>query len=247
MLPINFLNQTCKYSLKINGVIIQARVVENYQELVDSGVAELRSRLDTSFPIVGFDLKHVKLSESERNSGNSNGNGHGNAVLLVLHVKDQCLVLKLTISPQSSSYGHSRYHDSRSASSEHSVYHESLLSFLKDESICFLGWEVSEKINLLASSGKLSIISNINNVGSLATRVLKIRELERCFNLVDLAGKVGAAAIQEDEASQIMKKAIEIPYYQKLDEVCFTEEEVKYAVLDAYRCYTIGTKLMNKP
>lgn len=86
------------------------------------------------------------------------------------------------------------------------------------------------------------------NACSFATRVLKKREFEKCCNLMELASKVGAAeTLPADEASHFMKTDIEIPFFDNLKDVCFSVEEVKFAVVDAYLCYTIGTKLMSKP
>lgn len=90
MLPINFLIHTSKYSLNLNGFNIQARVVEEFcTELLDSGIAELRSKLDSHFPIVGFDLKYF-------NPSNSSPKRDLKYLLLVLYTKDYCLLLKLT-------------------------------------------------------------------------------------------------------------------------------------------------------
>lgn len=181
MFPRSFLLHSGVFNLNINGVKIEARVVENNKDMEESYIQNLFSGLDETYPVVGFDLKKTSSS----------------AVLLVLYVRGYCLLVKLRTGVKSSA---------------------SLLKFLRDEDICFLGWDsekVTEKVD--------------------AVRLMRIKE---CSSLEELASIVGVT-FPAAESSQITEN-----YVLDGDEIFYTDEEIKFAVNEAFKCYTIGTQLL---
>lgn len=202
MFPRSFLLHSGVFNLNINGVKIEARVVENSKEMEESYIKNLFSGLDETYPIVGFDLKKTSSS----------------AVLLVLYVHGYCLLVKLRTGVKSSA---------------------SLLKFLRDEDICFLGWDsekVTEKVGAVRRFFGHGELETCVSVGNLAVRLMRNKE---CSSLEELASIVGVTFPPAAESSQITEN-----YVLDGDEIFYTDEEIKFAVDEAYKCYTIGTQLL---
>lgn len=209
------------FNLNINGVKIEARVVENSKEMEESYIENLFSGLDETYPVVGFDLKKTSSS----------------AVLLVLYVHGYCLLVKLRTGVKSSA---------------------SLLKFLRDEDICFLGWDsekVTEKVGAVRQFFGHGELESCVSVGDLAVRLSwnkecsSVEELKsmvgitfppaECSSLEELASMVGVTFPPAAESSQITEN-----YVLDGDEIFYTDEEIEFAVDEAYKCYTIGTQLL---
>ncbi|KAL4636617.1 hypothetical protein ACB092_03G022200 [Castanea dentata] len=114
---------------------------------------------------------------------------------------------------------------------------DTLREFLSDESICFLGTAMLEKV---AELGRLYFSKRTQRVdcktgvevGYLAAKILKKGNINH-YGLLQLAGEVGMD-IKEPVHSYINWNA-----------VAFSDKEVKYAVHNAYSSYVIGNKLLD--
>ena len=127
--------------------------------------------------------------------------------------------------------------------------------FLSDETICFLGTGMSNKVSELGSfhfypqglevfaASELSNVltaesrQSVNfktgvEVGFLAAKILKKPNVEN-YGLAELSGEVGL---------DIKEPISECPDWNAK---VFSHEEVKYAVHNAYTSYVIGNKLLD--
>ena len=134
---------------------------------------------------------------------------------------------------------------------------DTLGQFLSDETICFLGTGMSNKASELGSYyfypygqkyAPVMISSNGNTyrvdpresvnlktgveVGFLAAKIMKKPNVEN-HGLAELAGEVGM---------DIKEPIVECPDWNAK---VFSNEEVKYAVHNAYTSYVIGNKLLD--
>ena len=115
-----------------------------------------------------------------------------------------------------------------------------LRQFLSDESICFLGTGMSEKVTELGClyfydclEGTQSVNCNTGvEVGYLAAKILKKPNVEQ-YGLAELAGEVGM---------DIKEPISECPDWNAK---VFSHEDVKYAVHNAYTSYVIGNKVLD--
>ncbi|KAL5786667.1 hypothetical protein ACOSQ2_009059 [Xanthoceras sorbifolium] len=140
-----------------------------------------------------------------------------------------------------------------------SIFPDSLVSFLADKNTCFVGIGLNDKVgscsSLIKSGGVSSCnylsLSNVFEVRDLAARVLKKPNLFKC-RLQELDNEVrntASAAALSDSCPQPDFKAsvlgtgtgFSCPNW---DAMVFSDEEMKYAIHDAYKCYVIGDKLL---
>ena len=216
------------YDIEIEGANVKVSIADN-PALVGAKMDELRSSLQTSErQVVGLDVKFVKTDGNLKNKGK----------FLLLCVGSHCLMIQLP--------------DSETIS-------DTLGQFLSDETICFLGTGMSKIVSELGSlsyfpqygknltgstAGRLSsgrtfasARQSVNfktgvEVGFLAAKILKKPNVEN-HGLAELAGEVGM---------DIKEPTSECPDWNA--EV-FSNEEVKYAVHNAYTSYVIGNKLFD--
>ena len=237
------------YDIKIEGANVKVSIVDS-PDLVGTKMDDLRSSLlsrknkiknifITNFrkaflknkkrkserQVVGLDIKFVK-TEGNLNKGK----------FLLLCVGSDCLMIQLP-------------------DSENIISH-TLGQFLSDETICFLGTGMSNKASelgsyyfypngrkqalVMSSNGKLCRVDpkeSVNlktgvEVGFLAAKILKKPNLEN-HGLAELAGEVGM---------DIKEPIVECPDWNAK---VFSNEEVKYAVHNAYTSYVIGNKLLD--
>ncbi|KAM3704609.1 hypothetical protein ACB098_03G018000 [Castanea mollissima] len=115
-----------------------------------------------------------------------------------------------------------------------------LRQFLSDESICFLGTGMSEKVTELGclcfsdyEEGTQRVNCNTGvEVGYLAAKILKKPNVEQ-YGLAELAGEVGM---------DIKEPVSECPDWNAK---VFSHEDVKYALHNAYTSYVIGNKALD--
>ncbi|XP_030957284.1 uncharacterized protein LOC115979398 [Quercus lobata] len=215
LIPLSFLSKMGIYDIEIHGANVKVSIVEN-PALVGAKMDELRSSLQTSERlVVGLDVKFVKTFENLKDIGK----------FLVLCVGSHCLMIQIP-DPERIS--------------------ETLGHFLSDETICFLGTGMSKIVSELGSLSYLSLVAGsigaftcrpVNfktgvEVGFLAAKILKKPNVEN-HGLAELAGEVGM---------DIKEPIGECPDW---DAKVFSNEEVKYAVHNAYTSYVIGNKLFD--
>jgi len=186
--------------------------------LVGAKMDEFRSSLQTSERLVVG--LDVKFVETF-------GNLKDICKFLVLCVGSHCLMIQLPDSDYIS---------------------DSLGQFLSDETICFLGTGMSNKVSELGNfyfyahgtmfrkcrfrvQQRLSVNTGAE-VGFLAAKILKKPNVEN-YGLAELAGEVGM---------DIKEPIGECPDWNAK---VFSHEEVKYAVHNAYTSYVIGNKLFD--
>ena len=117
------------------------------------------------------------------------------------------------------------------------IFPRKLVQFLSDETICFLGTGISHIVNELNShyfhhslgityvKGKTCV-----EVGYLAAKVLKKANIDK-KGLAELAGEVG---MDIKEPTGICSE---------WNAIVFSDEEIKFAIHNAYTSYVIGNKL----
>ncbi|KAI5658511.1 hypothetical protein M9H77_27304 [Catharanthus roseus] len=130
------------------------------------------------------------------------------------------------------------------------------LQFLNNQSICFLGVNVSQKIGILNGSSLKFVVNSFTtavDIGTFAAKGLQNPSLKGCTNLVDLSSRVGLSILKEEAfaATDRQGGAFSLSGLTTTSQlpdwgtsVCFSKEEVKYAMFEAYMCYTMGTKIM---
>ena len=106
---------------------------------------------------------------------------------------------------------------------------KTLKRFLADETICFVGTGMSNIVQVLQYDD-IHCGAGID-VGYLAARIWKEPNIER-YGLVELAGEVGM---------NIKEPIGECPDW---NDSVFSDEQMKYAVHNAYTSYVIGNKLL---
>nr|POE52995.1 hypothetical protein CFP56_06857 [Quercus suber] len=114
---------------------------------------------------------------------------------------------------------------------------DTLRQFLSDETICFLGTEMSEKVAELENLYFYDYAHRVDcktgvEVGYLAAKILKKGNIDK-YGLSKLAGEVGM---------DIKEPIGACPNWNA---VAFSDEEVKYAVHNAYTSYVIGKRLLD--
>ena len=112
---------------------------------------------------------------------------------------------------------------------------DALRLFLADDTICFLfpGPSCYLATFVLHISGRHEFIWNtVVELGYFAAKILKKRNIKK-YGLAMLASEVGM---------DIKEPILEYPNWTV--EV-FSQEEIKYAVHNAYTCYVIGKKLLD--
>ncbi|KAL3515929.1 hypothetical protein ACH5RR_022831 [Cinchona calisaya] len=211
------------YNIQINGVSIKVRVVDD-ESLVESGVDELNSKLRMNLPIVGKSPRcevsstdHLLVGIDFKFQKQST-----RPSLLLIYAKDFCLIVQL---------------------GRMSTFPETLATFLRNKSKCFVGFKIGSKFSSLINHsffhlGK-SVCSTVRNgveICELAAMVLKKPALQKCGGLLELAREIG---FDMKEAVNMNK---ENPDWSAL---CFSPEEVKYALDEAYNCYQMGKKLLS--
>lgn len=109
--------------------------------------------------------------------------------------------------------------------------------FLADKETCFVGFGMNSTRSDLNASLSLSIYYGIDcknavDVTELAARILKKPKLCGC-ELATIAAEVGVS-LEESPRLEDFNWGASV----------FSDEEVKYAIQDAYACHLIGTKLL---
>uniref|UniRef100_A0A2N9FJW8 3'-5' exonuclease domain-containing protein n=1 Tax=Fagus sylvatica TaxID=28930 RepID=A0A2N9FJW8_FAGSY len=110
---------------------------------------------------------------------------------------------------------------------------DSIKKVLSDKNVCFVGIGVKDKVKKILQWPQMFGCKTGVELGHLAARVLKKPNLDEC-GLVELASEVGV-------------------YYEEPKSVTFSDwgarvfsnEQVKYAIHDAYASYLIANNLLS--
>ncbi|KAL5853827.1 hypothetical protein ACOSQ3_008945 [Xanthoceras sorbifolium] len=237
MIPSKFLSKIGIHELEIEGVKVKAcHVTDMNSSVLEEKITQLKASVDESRPVVGVDVKgtltfddeicHRTLWFDEEDMGVHISD------LLILFAGNCCLVINLT---------------------HLSLFPDSLVSFLADKNICFIGTQLKARnISRLHSCAfpdfnNLSL-SNVVEVRDLATSVLKKSNLsDRGLQALDneVRNTASSAAASSDSCPQPDSKASVLAkerVYWKAR--AFSDEEMKYVIHDAHKCYVIGDKLL---
>ncbi|KAM3752427.1 hypothetical protein ACB098_03G017800 [Castanea mollissima] len=249
LIPQSVQSKMGVYDIEIEGANVKVSIVEN-PAFIDTKMDELRSSLlypkkkkkktfITNFRMAFLKKKKKKLSERlivgvdikfVKTDGNLN-----KGKFLILCVGSDCLMIQLPNSDFIS---------------------DTLGRFLSAEVICFLGTGMSNIVSELGSfyfypngpNSRISMISNgrlilredkqtVNlktgvEVGFLAAKILKKPNVEN-YGLTELAGEVGMDIEEPSSESPDWNAKV------------FSDEDVKYAVHNAYTSCVIGNKLFD--
>ncbi|KAL5850876.1 hypothetical protein ACOSQ4_008889 [Xanthoceras sorbifolium] len=214
MIPVKYLSKMGKYVVEIQGVKVEASVIDN-EEVVDVKIAELKASLQGHDRlVVGVDVKY-RIDRSGLRSPD----------LLILSWKNRCLIVQIC----------------RLNQIPESVYHfladKSICFVLKrHENHKLNNVEDHWMYRHLSSS-----IDSIVELGELAVRVLKNPNLSTC-GLADLAREVGVnAADASSRGSSAAAGSTNAPNWKS---IAFTDQQIKDAIQDAYTTYLVGDKLL---
>lgn len=191
--------------------------VLNCATAVDNHIADIRSYLECNGKVVGFDVKELQHRYPANHA-------------IILCVSRRCLII------------HVHY-----ACDSNGKTPESLINFLKDPKICFVGVNITD-LSRITHCYRLIGYSTVRSadrlnvgvkVGELAARVLKKPALIDA-SLADIAHQVGVAYNGPTSATAKIKM-------DSRNTKVFTDEHVVAAVSDACAYYQIGYKLLASP
>ncbi|KAK2640339.1 hypothetical protein Ddye_028134 [Dipteronia dyeriana] len=163
-------------------------------------------------PVVGFDVKFGTDHHDQNNAEI--------AKLLILCVETHCLIIQL---------------------SNLVPVPDGLKDFLSDETICFVGKGMGNKVTSIHRSHGLSCVTGVE-VSDFVARVLKKPNLIGAYNLTDLATEVGLVTVSK-EAGCCEGSCQRTPNWSAR---IFTDAEIKSAIPEAILCYCIGLTLLGK-
>ncbi|KAL5783744.1 hypothetical protein ACOSP7_008773 [Xanthoceras sorbifolium] len=232
MIPTKFLSKIGIHEVEIEGVKVKAsHVTDNSSLVLDQKINQLRASMDKLRPVVGVDVKVTMVDDHEKHPQQNISTD-----LLILFAGNCCLVINLA---------------------HLSIFSDCLVSFLSDKNTCFVGSGLNDKVGCsrLKSGGFSSFnylsLSNVVEVRDLAARVFNKPNLSK-YGLQELDNEVrntALAAASSDSCPQPDSKASVVA--TGTDSSCpnwnamvFSDEEMKYAIQDAYTCYVIGDKLL---
>ncbi|KAM3704614.1 hypothetical protein ACB098_03G018200 [Castanea mollissima] len=216
LIPLSFLSKMGTYDIEIHDANVKVSIIDN-SALVDAKINELKSSLQTSQRhVVGLDIKFAERTDIGDDGFFSAEYYLPVGRILLLCVGTDCLMIQLPDSMEVT---------------------DTLGQFLSDETICYLGTQMRVKV---AELGRLHFSKHTQRVdcktgvevGFLAAKILKKGNVDE-YGLSKLAGEVGMD-IEEP-----------IGAYPDWNAVAFSDEEVKYAVHNAYTSYVIGNKLLD--
>ncbi|KAK2640270.1 hypothetical protein Ddye_028065 [Dipteronia dyeriana] len=221
MIPAKFLSKMGIHELEIEGVKVKASHVTDNTSVIDHKIDQLRASLNKQRPVVGIDVKVTVDQKQQSQTSND---------LLIIYGGNCCLVIKLANLVN---------------------FPSCIISLLADKNICFVGFGMSSMVgssNLIIPnrpSESLSL-SNVAEVGQLAARVLKKPNLSKC-GLEELDKE-----IRQTVTDSKAKVATSLPETGAGATACpnnwkarvYSDEEIKYAIHDAYTCCVIGDKLL---
>ncbi|KAL5853828.1 hypothetical protein ACOSQ3_008946 [Xanthoceras sorbifolium] len=225
MIPSKFLSKIGMHEVEIEGVKVKAcHVTDNSSLVLDKKIYQLRASLDKLRPVVGVDVKVTMVDNHENKTTD----------LLILFAGNCCLVINLA----------------------QLNFPDCLRSFLVDSNTCFVGTGLNDKVGRSSLKSRVYpynelSMSNVVEVRDLAARVLKKPNLSKC-GLQELDNEVrntvSAAASsdscpQQDSKASVLATGIgsSCPNWNAM---VFSDEEMKYAIHDAYTCYGIGDKVL---
>ena len=217
LIPLSFLSKMGMYDIEIHGANVKVSVVDNHA-LVDAKINELKSSLQTSQRrVIGLDIKFALRNDIGDEEIFQAEDYLPVGKILLLCVGTDCLMIQLPATSMEVT--------------------DTLRQFLSDESICFLGTEMHEKVEELGRHYFSKDTQHVDcktgiEVGYLAAKILKKGNVDK-YGLSELAGEVGMD-IKEPIGAR--------PDWHA---VAFSDEEVKYAVHNAYTSYVIGNKLLD--
>jgi len=173
LIPLSLLSKMGAYDIEIHGANVKVSVVDN-RALVDAKVNELKSSLQTSQRhVVGLDIKFALRNVDDEELFPAEDYSLEGKILL-LCVGTDCLMIQLPASMEVT---------------------DTLRQFLSDETICFLGTQMQEKVEELGRHYFSKHTQRVDcktgvEVGYLAAKILKKGNVVK-YGLSELAGEVG--------------------------------------------------------
>ncbi|KAL5786670.1 hypothetical protein ACOSQ2_009062 [Xanthoceras sorbifolium] len=226
MIPSKFLSKIGIHEVEIKGVKVKAiHVTYINSSVLDQKITQLKASLDKSRPVVGVDVKGTMRLDYQKLVHQHIPD------LLILFAGNCCLVINLA---------------------HLSIFPDSLVRFLADKNTCFIGIGLNDKGGSCSSLKSCGFnASDVVEVRDLATRILKKPNLSKC-GLQELDNEVrntASAAASSDSCPQPNTKASVLATVTgsscpNWNAMVFSEDEMKYAIHDAYTCYVIGYKLL---
>ncbi|KAK3199807.1 hypothetical protein Dsin_023222 [Dipteronia sinensis] len=215
MIPAKFLSKIGVHKLEIEGVKVKASHVTDNTSVIDHRIKQLRASLNKKRPVVGIDVKVTVEQKQQSQTSND---------LLIICGGNCCLVIKLANLKD---------------------FPSSIINLLADKKICFVGFGMYSKFEKLC---------NVAEVGQLAARVLKKPNLSK-WGLEELDKEVRKTVTDKEVRKTVTESKADVatslpgtgagaascPNWKAM---VFSDEEMKYAIHDAYTCCVIGDKLL---
>ncbi|KAK2640267.1 hypothetical protein Ddye_028062 [Dipteronia dyeriana] len=223
MIPAKFLSKIGIHELEIEGVKVKAIHVTDNTSVIDQRIDQLKASLNEQRPVVGI---YVMVTVNQKQQSQTSND------LLIIYGGNCCLVIRL---------------------SNLVKFPSSIYNLLADKNICFVGFGIYSKVGSLdllnPKSSPYAVeylsLDNVAEVGQLAARVLKKPNLSKC-GLEELDKEI-RQTVTDSEANV----ATSLPGTGAGPAACpnwkamvFSDEEIKYAIHDAYTSCVIGDKLL---
>ncbi|KAI9187299.1 hypothetical protein LWI28_026507 [Acer negundo] len=208
------------HELEIEGVKVKASHVTDNTSMIDLKIEQLRSSLNKQRPVVGIDVRVTVDQKQQSQTSND---------LLIIYGGNCCLVIKLANLVN---------------------FPSSIINLLADKNICFVGFGIYSKVgssNLIIRDSNLEYLSlsNVAEVGQLAARVLKKPNLSKCgLEELDKEVRQTVTELKANEATSLPGTGAGAATCPNWKAMVFSDEEIKYAIHDAYTCCVIGDKLL---
>ena len=215
MIPAKFLSKIGIHELEIEGVKVKVSHVTDNFSVIDHKINQLRASLNKQKLVVGIDIK-VTVDQKQKSQ---------NSDLLILFGGNCCSVIKL---------------DNNLIIN----FPSSILNLLADNNICVVGRSNSMKLSRSNVSRSISL-SGVVEVGQLAARVLKKPNLSKCgLEELDKEIRQTVKDSKANVATSLPGTGAEAATCPNWKAMVFSDEEIKYAIHDAYTCGVIGDKLL---
>jgi hypothetical protein len=242
-IPVSLVSNIGSYELDMQGAKVKVSVVDN-SAVIEAKIEEFKCSLKTlQRRVVGLDIKFVETISQHNIAVKTNvkfgkcffskkkmvfktiSQKDNTAMILLLCVGTNCLIIQLPNFP---------------------ILPETLVQFLSDETICFLGTGMNNIVsdlnrrysqrrnvqgNIVLINGPVYVKCKTGvDIGYLAAKIMRKPDIEK-NGIAELAGEVGM------DIKQPIGKCPD--WNAKV----FSDEEIKYAMHNAYTSYVIGNKL----
>lgn len=187
-------------------------------DTVEVTLVEHEAQLDSCVAEIRSRLGRLPMVGIDLKTDHSNWSPYE---ILVLYVEDRCYLIKFDDMPH---------------------FPTSLGELFEDNSICFVGmrlknnpisWSIDQKPFFFSCE---KILTTGVDIRQFAARVMKNSSLAQCESLLSLARSLGFSDLKE----------LRLQQEQVFLDFCFSDQEMKIVINQAYICFKLGANLRSK-